>query len=725
MASKLVIVESPAKAKTIEKYLGRDYAVRASLGHVRDLPKSKLGVDVDNNFQPQYLIPREKSKQVKALKSEAQRADEIILATDPDREGEAIAWHLVQTIDPGDRPVRRVEFHEITKDSVLDAMRHPRAIDVPRVQAQQARRILDRLVGYQISPLLWKKVKRGLSAGRVQSAALRMLVEREREIADFDAIEYWSIEAELAKRDPTGRRRTPQKFVASLVEIDGEKAEINEGERANAIVADLDHASYVVESVRQRDQQRNPPAPYTTSTLQQEASRKLSYTARRTMMIAQQLYEGVDIDAGESVGLITYMRTDSTNVAQSAIDETRRYIREIHGEGLLSDGPRTYRTRSRLAQEAHEAIRPTSVYRTPEKMAPHLSREQARLYELIWKRFVATQMASAQIQITTVEVAATREGSEHRYRFRASGSQIKVQGFLTLYTEARDEDVALGDDERKPLPSLEQGELLDLLSLTPEQHFTQPPPRYSEATLVKSLEEKGIGRPSTYAPILGTLQDRGYVMRVEKRLEPTELGILVNDMLVQHFPNVVDVDFTANMEESLDDIAQGRRPWVPMLREFYGPFSLTVAQAEREMEKVSPPVQLAGEKCEKCGREMVIKLGRYGRFIACPGFPECRNAKTLLQKVGVQCPECGSDLVERRTKKRRLFYGCANYPTCEWNSWTKPIATPCPRCGGLLVEAGRERAKCTKCESVIPVAELLPSSNGHDSVEAVAGAGPS
>jgi DNA topoisomerase-1 len=406
-------------------------------------------------------------------------------------------------------------------------------------------------------------------------------------------------------------------------------------------------------------------------------------------------------------------------VAQSAVDEARRYIREVHGEGLLSETPRVYRTRSRLAQEAHEAIRPTSVFRTPDKVTGHLSREQARLYELVWKRFVATQMASAQIQITTVEVAASREGSEHRYRFRASGSQIKVAGFLSLYIEARDEDAAIGDDERKPLPPLTEGELLDLIALTPNQHFTQPPPRYSEATLVKSLEEKGIGRPSTYAPILGTLQDRGYVMRIDKRLEPTELGMLVNDLLVEHFPDVVDVDFTANLEERLDDIAQGRRPWVPVLREFYGPFSITVAQAEREMEKVSPPVQLAGEVCEKCGREMVIKLGKYGRFIACPGFPECRNAKTLLLKVGVSCPECGSDLVERRTKKRRIFYGCSNYPECQWNSWTRPLPTPCPRCGGLLVEQGRERAKCTKCESVFPVAELMvPTTNGHEHVAA-------
>jgi len=715
VGNKLVIVESPAKAKTIEKYLGKDYSVRASLGHVRDLPKSKLGVDLDADFRPQYLIPREKSRQVKELKSLTQKADEIFLATDPDREGEAIAWHLAETIDPGDRPIQRVEFHEITRDAVLDAMKHPREIDVKRVDAQQARRILDRLVGYQISPLLWKKVRRGLSAGRVQSAALRMLVEREREISEFDAIEYWSIEAELAKELQHGRKK-PQTFTVALVEMNEDKAEIGDEQRATQIVTDLDHATYAVESVKKREQTRNPSAPYTTSTLQQESSRKLGFTARRTMMVAQQLYEGVDIAAGESVGLITYMRTDSTNVAQSAVAELRKYIEEQHGKELVSETARVYRTRSRLAQEAHEAIRPTSVYRTPTDMAKFLSREQARLYELVWKRFVATQMASALIDITTVDVMAHRAESNNKYRFRASGSQVKFPGFLSLYTETRDEDAALTDEDKKALPPLTEGEALDLVALTPEQHFTQPPPRYSEASLVKALEERGIGRPSTYAPILGTLQDRGYVMRVEKRLEPTELGMLVNDLLVEHFPDVVDVDFTANLEEHLDDIATGRRLWVPVLREFYGPFAQTLAIAEHKMEKVTPPVELAGEQCEKCGRDMVIKLGRFGKFIACPGFPACRNAKPFLQKVGVACPECESDLVERRTKKRRIFYGCSRYPECEWMSWTKPMNVLCPDDGGLLTEAGKEKGKCSKCGRIF---NLDP--NHGDRVLAAAG----
>ncbi len=708
MTNRLVIVESPTKAKTIEKYLGRDYHVRASLGHVRDLPKSKLGVDVEHDFKPQYLIPREKSKHVKELKSAAQKADEIYLATDPDREGEAIAWHLAETIDPGGRPVRRVEFHEITRNAVLDAMRHPRQIDSRRVDAQQARRILDRLVGYQISPLLWKKVRRGLSAGRVQSAALRLIVEREREITAFDPVEYWTIEAELAKRETSnGRRRQPRTFIATLVEIDGEKAEIKDEERATAIVRDLDQAKYTVEAVRRREQQRNPPAPYTTSTLQQEANRKLGFTAKRTMMVAQQLYEGIEVARGESVGLITYMRTDSTNVAQSAVDEARKYIGEKHGPDYLSESPRTYQTRSRLAQEAHEAIRPTSVYRTPESVKSYLNRDQFRLYELIWKRFVATQMASARIEITTVDILASREGLTTRYRFRVSGSVVVFPGFLALYSETRDEDGALEDEDRKPLPPLAEGEPLDLINLSPQQHFTQPPPRYTEASLVKALEERGIGRPSTYAPILSTIQERGYVVKVEKRLEPTELGAIVNDLLVEHFPDVVNIDFTATMEERLDDIAQGRQRWVPVLREFYGPFSEAVSDAEREMQRVSLPVVLAGERCEKCGREMVIKMGRYGRFIACPGFPECRNSKPLLQRIGVACPQCGSDIVERRTRKGRVFYGCARYPECEWTSWQKPIPQSCPVCGGLLVESQRDRAKCTACESVFPIAELV------------------
>jgi len=707
VSNKLVIVESPTKAKTIGKYLGRDFRVLASLGHVRDLPKSKLGVDLDRDFAPQYLIPREKSKTVKELKGEAQRADEIFVATDPDREGEAIAWHLVETIDAGNRPVRRGEFHEITKSAVLGAMAHPRKIDEKRVDAQQARRILDRLVGYQISPLLWKKVRRGLSAGRVQSAALRMTVEREREIEAFDAVEYWSIEAELAKLTPA-RRGQPRSFTAGLIEVNGKKADLPNESSASTIVEDLEGAGYSVDGVRRREQQRHPPAPFTTSTLQQEASRKLGFTAKRTMMVAQQLYEGIDLARGEGEGLITYMRTDSVNMAQSAIDDARQYIQQKHGPEMLSDTPRTYQTRSRLAQEAHEAIRATSAAHSPDEVRQYLTRDQIRLYELIWKRFIATQMASARIEITTVEVGVSREGSANRYKFRASGSVVLFAGFLSLYTETRDEDAVVLDEDRKPLPPVEEGETLNLVELKPDQHFTQPPPRYTEATLVKALEERGIGRPSTYAPILSTLQDRGYVLRADKRLEPTELGMLVNDLLVEHFPDVLNVDFTANMEERLDDIAQGRRTRVPVLREFYGPFAQTLAVAEQAMERVTPPIELADQACEKCGRQMVIKLGRFGKFIACPGFPECRNAKPFLLKMGAPCPECEADIVERRTRKRRVFYGCSRYPECEWTSWAKPLQQPCPNCASLLVEAGRDKAKCVKCGEVFTVSNLMP-----------------
>ncbi|MSQ24131.1 MAG: type I DNA topoisomerase [Chloroflexi bacterium] len=696
MAGKLVIVESPAKAKTIEKYLGRGYEVRASLGHVRDLPKSKLGVDIDRDFAPHYLVPREKAARVKELKSRVKQADEIILATDPDREGEAIAWHLAETIDVGDRPVSRVEFHEITRAAVLDAMKHPRRINYQQVNAQQARRILDRLVGYQISPLLWKKVQRGLSAGRVQSAALRIVVEREREIDAFVPVESWSIEAELAKQGPV-RRRTSNNFTATLQEVNKKKPEIRDEAGANDLLTKLAGAAFRVEEVRTRQQQRQPAAPFTTSTLQQEASRKLSFGTSKTMVVAQQLYEGIDLGKEGSVGLISYMRTDSTNVSLTAVDEARKYIGEVHGAEMLSDSPRAYRTRSRLAQEAHEAIRPTSVYRTPVDVASHLSRDQARLYELIWKRFVATQMAPARIEITSVDIAAEPVGSPDRYRFRAAGSVIAFQGFLSLNQESRDEDAAATDEDRKPLPELASGELLDFVKLEPEQHFTQPPPRFSEASLVRVLEEKGIGRPSTYAPIIATIRARGYVTVAERRLEPTELGTLVTGLLVTYFPGIVDIDFTAGLEERLDDIAEGRKEMVPVLREFYGPFAGALAAADLEMEHVQAPIELVGEDCEKCGKPLWVKWGRFGKFIACSGFPDCRNTRPFLNKVGAFCPECEAPIVERRSRNRKRFYGCSRYPECNWVSWARPVPQPCPTCGGLMVEAGRGRAKCTRC----------------------------
>ncbi len=693
MAKNLVIVESPTKARTIERFLGREYTVRACLGHVRDLPKSKLGLDLEHDFQPQYVVPKEKREIVKALKDQARGASAVYLATDPDREGEAIAWHLVEAMELSDRQVRRVEFHEVTSAAVLAAVQNPRPIDRQRVDAQQARRVLDRLVGYQLSPLLWKKVRRGLSAGRVQSVAVRLVVEREREIEAFQPVEYWTIEADLAKR---GRRARREHFLATLVSRRGEKLELHNEAEATAVVTALEGATYRVASIREREQTRNPAPPFTTSTLQQEASRKLGFTAKRTMLVAQQLYEGIDL-GGESVGLITYMRTDSTNVAESAQAEARRYIAERYGEASVPATPRVYRTRSRLAQEAHEAIRPTSVYRDPASIRDRLTSEQFRLYDLVWKRFVASQMASALFDVTTVEVEALPPADrDDRFLFRATGSRLKFPGFLAVYTEGRD-DGGVEDEDRKPLPAVTVGEELDLLQLLPEQHFTEPPPRYTEATLVKALEERGIGRPSTYAPTLATIQDRGYVERVDKRLRPTELGILVNDLLVEHFSDVMDVDFTATMEEELDEVAQGRRQWVPVVREFYEPFQRQLEVAEQVVGKVRPPEEPTDEVCEKCGRHMVIKLGRFGRFLACPGFPECRNARSLVVKLGVPCPQCGGDLVEKRTKSKRTFYGCANYPACEWTSWAKPVAEPCPVCGGLQVEAGRGRLRCLTC----------------------------
>ena len=571
----LVVVESAAKARTIEKFLGRGYTVRACLGHVRDLPTSKLGVDVDHGFEPQYVVPKERKDIVKRLKEEARVAREILLATDPDREGEAIAWHLVSALGlDGDKPVRRIEFHEITRGAILDALKQPRSIDLDRVDAQQARRVLDRLIGYPVSNFLGRKVRRGLSAGRVQSVAVRMVVDREKEIRAFVPVEYWTLDAELAKRGvPPARGH----FVAGLVERGGEKINLETGVQADAVRTDLDGAAWTVADVNQREQQRNPAAPFTTSTLQQEASRKLNFTARRTMSVAQQLYEGVSINGGESVGLITYMRTDSVNVAQTAQEEARQYIAERLGDDMLPAATRAYRTRSRLAQEAHEAIRPTSAYREPGALRQSLSPEQFRLYELIWKRFIASQMASAVFDVTTVSVDA-QAASRPRYRFRATGSRLKFRGFLSLYLEGRDDD-EVQDEDRQPLPALAAGEQVDLVELKPEQHFTQPPPRYTEATLVKALEERGIGRPSTYAPILSTIQDRGYVERDGKKLLPTDLGMLVNELLVQHFGDIMDLDFTATMEEKLDEIAQGDRRWPPVVEEFYGPLTREIGRA--------------------------------------------------------------------------------------------------------------------------------------------------
>jgi DNA topoisomerase-1 len=695
-AKKLVIVESPAKAKTIEKFLGRGYAVKASLGHVRDLPKRRLGVDVEHSFEPSYVVPKEKKDFVKELAVEARNASELLLATDPDREGEAIAWHLTQAIGTRARPIkaRRIVFHEITKHAVQEALKHPRAIDADLVKAQQARRVIDRLVGYKLSPLLWHKVKKGLSAGRVQSVAVRLVVDREREIDAFQPAEYWSVEALLRKVEVARGKR--DELMAVLLERNGQRLELKDAAGATAAADALNRATFRVADVRKREASRSPSAPFITSTLQQDAGRRLSFTAKRTMTVAQQLYEGLDVPGEGHVGLITYMRTDSTHVAQEAIDEVRGLIGERFGAEFVPAQVRAFKTKAKGAQEAHEAIRPTSCRRTPEALRGHITADQYRLYSLIWKRFIASQMENAVFDTTAVDVegaVAAGDGAGDRYLLRATGSVLRFAGYLKVLGDA-DEDE---DARRRLLPELSRDEPLERERITPEQHFTQPPPRYSEATLIKALEEEGIGRPSTYAPILSTVQDRGYVQKVEKVLRPTELGTIVNGLLVEHFPDVVDVGFTAQIEEHLDQVAEGQTDWVPVVKEFYDPFAETLEKAATLMERVEIADEPSDEVCDLCGRPMVIKLGRFGKFLACSGFPECRNTRTLLNKIGVACPKCGGDLIERKTRTGRTFYGCSTYPACDFSSWQRPVPERCPDCGGLQTVRARGKVVCTAC----------------------------
>jgi DNA topoisomerase-1 len=711
-SGKLVIVESPAKARTVGKFLGRGYTVKASVGHVRDLLRSQLSVDVENGFTPKYRVPNEKRPLVKELKSAGESVEEIYLATDPDREGEAIAWHLTEAASFEEKRVKRVVFHEITKSAVAEAFAHPREVDMKRVNAQQTRRILDRLVGYQISPLLWRKVRSRTSAGRVQSVALRLVVEREREIEEFTPIEYWSIEADLAKQDKS-LKPVERNFRAKLTRIGAEKADLKNRADTHTVVADLEKAAYTVAEVKKGERRRKPAAPFTTSTLQQEASRRLGFGARKTMRIAQQLYEGIQLAEG-MVGLITYMRTDSTSVSQQAQEEVRRYITEQYGEKMLPETPPIYKTKSKGAQEAHEAIRPTSVWREPDQIKNDLNRDQLRLYMLIWQRFVASQMAHALYDTMSVAVdagplpVAEIQAGTAQYRLQASGSRIRFKGFLTVYEESPDEDLTPDTSEGVILPELAEGEVVELLRLLPEQHFTQPPPRYTEATLVKTLEEYGIGRPSTYAPIISTIQQRGYVELTEKRLYPTELGETVNELVVEYFPDIVNVQFTAQMEDDLDRIARGELEWVPVLKEFYSPFAEAVAHAETNMPEVEVSDQKTGELCDKCGAPMVLKFGRYGKFEACSNFPACRNAKPHLLKLGIECPACaaGGELVERRTKKGRVFYGCSNYPDCDWSSWKRPLPQPCPKCQGLLVQKNRRQGQCLRCNEECDLDQL-------------------
>jgi DNA topoisomerase-1 len=676
----LIIVESPTKARTIKKFLPARYAVKASVGHVRDLPKSTLGVDVDHDFTPKYLTIKGKGDIIKELKSAVKSADEVYLATDPDREGEAIAWHLAELLKLEDP--RRIELHEITKEAALDAIKHPHGIDMNRVNAQQARRILDRLVGYKISPLLWAKVRGGLSAGRVQSIAVRLIVDREREIRAFVPKEYWSITGHFS---PAGDASTT--FPADLVTHRGEKIEVVSQEQADAITSALEGAPSRVAGVRRREVRRNAPAPFTTSTLQQEASKRLRLRVRRTMQIAQALYEGVDVGGKEgTVGLITYMRTDSTRIADAAREAARGYILEQYGEAF--HGGRVYRVREG-AQDAHEAIRPTSVLRTPAQVAGILKRDELRLYTLIWERFVASQMSAAVFDQTTVDIASGE------YGFRVTGSVMKFPGFTRVYDE-REKDEAQ-QKERVRLPELNEGDALTRHRLEPKQHFTEPPSRYSEASLVRALEENGIGRPSTYSTIVETIQARGYVTQQERRFAPTEIGEAVNDLLVEHFPKIVNLAFTAEMEGDLDKVADGNEDWHALLREFYGPFSSELEEAERKLPRLEMREEPTDEICPNCGRPMVIKMGRFGKFISCTGYPECKTTRPIVKDTGAKCPKDGGAVVERRSRKGRTFYGCANYPNCDFISWDRVVPERCPVCGSYAVAKTRRGTTHLEC----------------------------
>ena len=688
---KLVIVESPAKAKTVGRFLGKGYTVKASVGHVRDLLKSQLSVDVENNFEPKYRVPNEKKDVVKELKQLAKKSEEVYLATDPDREGESISWHLMEAAEIEPTLAKRVTFHEITEPAIHEAFSNPRPIDMDLVNAQQARRVLDRLVGYSISPILWEKVRSRLSAGRVQSVALRLIVDRENEIENFIPVEYWTIHAEL-KSDGV-----KSAFIAKLFKIDDKELQLTNEESVKPVLVDMETASYSVTKVKRGERRRKPSAPFTTSTLQQEASRKLGFTAKRTMALAQGLYEGQDVGNGGATGLITYMRTNSMNVSEIAQKEARDFVTGKYGADFLPPEPPQYKTKTIGAQEAHEAIRPTSVMREPEQVKPFLETAMYKLYTLIWQRFVASQMEAAVYDTLQVEVSGKTDA--HEYLLRASGSAVKFPGFLVVYEEAKNEDVK-GEDEEENVKipaSVAEGQKQKLVRLIPEQHFTQPPPRYSEASLVQALEEDGIGRPSTYAPTISTIQQRGYVERIEKRLVPTEVGIQVNDLMVKYFPEIVDLKFTARMEEDLDMIASGQAEWTEVMHEFYRPFAEDVKKAQAEMPVTKSGPEPIGRICPEDGGELVIRYGRFGKFISCANFPKCRYTEPWLEKIGVKCPQDGGDLVERKTRKGRTFYGCANYPTCDFTSWKKPLAEPCPKCGGLLVIANKSEAQCIRC----------------------------
>jgi DNA topoisomerase-1 len=689
MSKYLVIVESPAKAKTIKKYLGNDYKISASMGHIRDLPQSHLGVDVKNDFDPMYIIIAGKSTLIKELKADAEKVDKIYLATDPDREGEAISWHLsnILKIDPATDC--RITFNEITKNAVVNAVKQPRPIDMNLVDAQQARRILDRIVGYEISPVLWKKIRKGLSAGRVQSVATRIICDREAEIENFIPKEYWSIDTQFKKEDGLI-------FAARFHGKNGKKFEIKNKDESDEILALLKDSAFIVSNVKKREKKRNPAPPFITSTLQQEASRKLGYSAQKTMMIAQQLYEGVEIGSEGSVGLITYMRTDSVRLSDNAVKEARDYILENFGKEYLPSKPRYFKTKS-AAQDAHEAIRPSYAKRNPHSLKDWLSADQYKLYKLIWDRFMACQMEPAVFDTISVEIEGTPKTIDSKtvINFRASGSKLVFKGFMALYVEGKDDEE---DELSQILPNIEKDESLVLINTEANQHFTEPPARYTEATLVKALEEKGIGRPSTYAPTISTIINRGYVERNKKQLVPTELGRIVNQLMVANFTDIVNVNFTAEMEDKLDKVEEGAIQWKTLLREFYEPFKETVKKAET-ISKIEMPVEESDEVCDKCGKKMVIKIGRFGKFLACPGFPECKNTKPFLEEAGVKCPKCSGRVIYRKTKRGRKYLGCENYPKCDFMTWDMPSDKTCPKCSSFLTQKSKGNTITYKCSN--------------------------
>ncbi|SHI80723.1 DNA topoisomerase I [Geosporobacter subterraneus DSM 17957] len=676
MAKSLVIVESPAKAKTIGKFLGKNYKVVASVGHVRDLPKSKMGIDIENRFEPHYITIRGKGSIIQELKKEGKKAKKILLATDPDREGEAISWHLAHILSVDESEKCRIEFHEITETAIKNAVKKPRTIDKNLVDAQQARRVLDRLVGYSISPLLWRKIRKGLSAGRVQSVATKLICDREKEIESFIPQEYWSILVTLSDQE------NPEAFDAKFYGNDEGKLELNNKAEVDKVLEQISNQPYIVSDVKQREKKRNPYPPFITSSLQQEASNRLGFSTKKTMMIAQQLYEGIDLEEEGSVGLVTYIRTDSTRISEEAKKAAQGYILKHFSEEYLSKEEKEYKS-AKDAQDAHEAIRPTAIEREPDKIKNSLSNEQYQLYKLIWERYLASQMAPAVYDTYSVEI------KNSDYIFKANGSKLIFEGFLKVYTYA-----SVSDNK---IPAVVINQVLQLQEIEPKQHFTQPPPRFTEATLVKELEDKGIGRPSTYAPIISTILSRGYVEKESKAFKPTELGVIVNDLLEEYFHDIVDEYFTAELEKQLDQIEESKLNWIKVIDDFYRSFAPSLQHAEEEIEKIELVEEATNEICEECGKNMVIKYGKFGKFLACSGYPECQHTRPLVHKIGVACPKCGGDLLERRSKKGRLFYGCGSFPKCNFMIWNKPIDEKCPECSSLLAEKNTKKGNFIQC----------------------------